>query len=163
MRWGSDIRRQACESEAPARDARLFLDVFFTEGSMDVPERLPPRPLRYRGRGFGAKAPSVSRNSFRPSYRRRGFRRDPLRHREPGARGCRSSLHRDPLPHRRRVFGAKAPPTETDFRRSGFRRDLRVIENPGVRSYQSRFSCDPCVIEDGRFGAKAPPTKTIFL
>jgi hypothetical protein len=35
----------------------LFLDVFFTEGSMDVPERLPPRPLRYRGRGFGAKAP----------------------------------------------------------------------------------------------------------
>jgi hypothetical protein len=131
--------------------------------------------------GSGLKSPSVSRNSFRPSYRRRGFRRDPSR-------------------HRRQRFGAVGAALAATF---------CAIENPAVRSYQSRFSCDPCVvedrgsgrkpllqrpifvgaasaatfassktigwelperlpsqpcvIEDGRFGAKAPPPETIFL
>jgi len=51
----------------------------------------------------------------KPSFRRSGFSRDPLRHREPGSRGCRSNLHRNPCAIEGGKFGAKAPPTKTVF------------------------------------------------
>jgi hypothetical protein len=45
-----------------------------------------------------------------------------------------------PLRHRRRRFGAKAPPTETIFCRSGFSRDLCAIENQGFRVTEAAFT-----------------------
>jgi hypothetical protein len=81
--------------------------------------------------GSGRKPPSVSRNSFRPSYRRRGFRRDPLRHREPGVRGCRGSFRRDPCVIEDGCSGLKPLLQKPSFCRSGFSRDLCVIENQG--------------------------------
>jgi hypothetical protein len=93
-----------------------------------LPKRLPPQPCVIEDGRFGAKAPPTEAH-----FCRNGFSRDPLRHREPGSRGCRSNLHRNPCAIEGGKFGAKAPPTEAHFCRSG-------------------FSCDPCVIENQRLG-----------
>jgi hypothetical protein len=65
-----------------------------------------------------------------------------------------SGLPESPSPrpscHRRRMFGAKAPPTEARFCRSGFRRDLRVIENRRFGS-KDRGAFSP-MIADGMEG-----------
>jgi hypothetical protein len=86
----------------------------------------------------------------------------PLRHREPGSRGCRSNPHRDPCAIEGGKFGAKAPPTEAHFCRSGFSRDPLRHREPGSRGCRSNLHRNPCAIEDGKFGAKAPPTEAHF-
>jgi hypothetical protein len=131
MRWGSDIRMQACESEAPARDAGLFLDVFFTEGSMDVRSGFRRDPCVIEDGGSGRKPPSVSRNEFRPSYRRRGFRRDPLPHREPGVRGCRGRSRRDPCVIEDGCSGRKPLLQRPIFVGAASAATFCVIENQG--------------------------------
>jgi hypothetical protein len=67
-------------------------------------------PCVIEGGGSGRK-PLLQK----PSFCRSGFSRDPLRHREPGFRSLSERLPLRPLRHRRRRFGAKAPPTETVF------------------------------------------------
>ena len=59
-------------------------------------ERLPPRPLRYRGRGFGAKAPLRKPkfiSAFLPQAR---LSPRPFASSKTEVRGCRSGFSRDP-------------------------------------------------------------------
>jgi hypothetical protein len=129
---------------------------------MDVPERLPPRPLRYRGRGFGAKAP-LRKPKFISAFLPQAWL-PPRPFASSRTRGSRlpGPLPSRPLCHRRRVFGAKAPPTEAHFCRSGFSRDLLRHREPGVRGCRGSSRRDPCVIEDGCSGLKPLLQKPSF-
>jgi hypothetical protein len=88
-------------------------------------------PCVIEDRGSERKPPSVSRNSFRPSYRRRGFRRDPLRHREPGVRGCRGRSRRDPCVIEDGCSGRKPLLQRPIFVGAASAATFCVIENQG--------------------------------
>jgi hypothetical protein len=80
-----------------------------TRGS-GLPKQVHCDPYAIEDEGSGRK-PLLQK----PSFCRSGFSRDPLRHREPGARGCRSSLHRDPCV----IEGGGSGLFLSDDRRSG--------------------------------------------
>jgi hypothetical protein len=130
---------------------------------MDVPERLPPRPLRYRGRGFGAKAP-LRKPKFISAFLPQAWL-PPRPFASSRTRGSRlpGPLPSRPLCHRRRVFGAKAPPTEAHFCRSGFSRDLLRHREPGVRGCRGSSRRDPCVIENHGFRIAGAAFTTTLL
>ena len=96
---------------------------------LGLPERLHCDPCVIEGGGSGRK-PLLQR-PFYVGAASAATSAATLRHREPGAWGCRSSSLR-PLCHRRRRFGAKAPPTKAVLCRSGFSRDPCVIANQGL-------------------------------
>jgi hypothetical protein len=67
--------------------------------------RLPSRPFCHRRRKVRGESSPLQK----PSFRRSGFRRDPLHHRGPEVWVCRGGFRRDPFAIEDGKFGAKAP------------------------------------------------------
>ena len=105
--------------------------------SSGLPEQLPSRILRHRRPESSGLKPLLQKPIFVGAAFAATFASSKTR-----SSGLPEQPSLQPLRHRRQRFGAKAPPTKTDFRRSGFRRDPLRHREPGVRGFEAAFTAN---------------------
>ena len=112
--------------------------------------------------GSGLKPPSVSRNSFRPSYRRSGFSRDLLRHRKSSGSKLSEPLQLRPLRRRRREVRGESPSYRGPFLTVSVGvASAATFASSKTRDWElpERLPPQPLHLRRQRRGAKAHPAK----